>query len=70
VQLVDEDISGLANELCDNRFSIIPSIQGILRRCFMSTQVKHQTSTCHIISQNKINTMENLAKLRERTVQT
>jgi hypothetical protein len=37
---------------------------------FMFTHVKHHTSICHIISQNKIKTMENLAKLRERTVQT
>jgi hypothetical protein len=37
---------------------------------FMSTQVKHHTSLCHIISQNKIKTLGNLAKLRERTVQT
>jgi hypothetical protein len=37
---------------------------------FMSTQVKHHTSICHIISQNKIKTMQNLAKLRERSVQT
>jgi hypothetical protein len=36
---------------------------------FMSTQVKHHTSLCHIVSQNKIKTMENLAKSRERTVQ-
>jgi hypothetical protein len=36
----------------------------------MSTQVKHHKSLWHIISQNKIKTMENLAKLRERTVQT
>jgi hypothetical protein len=32
---------------------------------FMSTQVKHHTSIYHIVSQNKIKTMENLAKLRE-----
>jgi hypothetical protein len=31
----------------------------------MSTQVKHNTSICHIVSQNKITTMENLAKLCE-----
>jgi hypothetical protein len=31
----------------------------------MSTKVKHRTSLCHIISQNKIKTKENLAKLRE-----
>jgi hypothetical protein len=37
---------------------------------FMSTQVKHCTSLCHIVSQNKIKTMGNLAKLRERTFQT
>jgi hypothetical protein len=37
---------------------------------FMSTQVKHHTSICHIVSQNKIKTMENLAKLSERTLQT
>jgi hypothetical protein len=36
----------------------------------MSTQVKHHTSICHIISQNKIKTMQNLAKLRDRSVQT
>jgi hypothetical protein len=36
----------------------------------MSTQVKHHTSIFHIISQNKINTMQNLARLRERSVQT
>jgi hypothetical protein len=35
----------------------------------MSTQEK-KTSICHIVSQNKIMTMENLAKLREWTVQT
>jgi hypothetical protein len=32
---------------------------------FMSTQEKHHTSICHIVYQNKIKTMENLAKLRE-----
>jgi hypothetical protein len=37
---------------------------------FMSNQVKHHTSLCHIVPQNKINTMTNLAKLRERTVRT
>jgi hypothetical protein len=37
---------------------------------FMSTQVKHHTSIYHMVSQNKIKTMENLAKLSERTVQT
>jgi hypothetical protein len=37
---------------------------------FVSTQVKHRTSLCHIVSQNKIKTMGNLAKLRERTFQT
>jgi hypothetical protein len=37
---------------------------------FMSTQVKHRTSLCHIVSQNKIKTMGNLAKLREKCVQT
>jgi hypothetical protein len=37
---------------------------------FMSTQVKHHTSLCHIVSKNKIKTMGNLAKLHERTVQT
>jgi hypothetical protein len=37
---------------------------------FISTQVKHHTSLCHIVSQNKIKTMGNLAKLRETTVQT
>jgi hypothetical protein len=37
---------------------------------FMSTQVKHHTSLCHIVSKNKIKTMENLAKLCVRTVQT
>jgi hypothetical protein len=37
---------------------------------FMSTQVKHHTSICHIVSQNKIKTTKNLAKLCERTVQT
>jgi hypothetical protein len=36
----------------------------------MSTQEKQHTSICHIVSQNKIMTMENLSKLRERTVQT
>jgi hypothetical protein len=36
----------------------------------MSTQVKHHTSICHIVSQNKIKTMENFSKLRGRTVQT
>jgi hypothetical protein len=36
----------------------------------MSTQVKHRTSLCHIISQNKIKTMGNFAKLHERTFQT
>jgi hypothetical protein len=36
----------------------------------MSTQVKQHTSLCHIVSQTKIKTMENLAKLHERTVQT
>jgi hypothetical protein len=36
---------------------------------FMSTQVKHRTSLYHILSQNKIKTMGNLAKLHERTVQ-
>jgi hypothetical protein len=37
---------------------------------FMSTQVKRHTSICHIVSQNKIKTMENLAKSSKRTVQT
>jgi hypothetical protein len=37
---------------------------------FMSTKVKHHTSICQIVSQNKIKTMKNLAKLRERTIQT
>jgi hypothetical protein len=27
VQLVDEDVIGLANDFCDSRFPIIPSIQ-------------------------------------------
>jgi DeoR/GlpR family transcriptional regulator of sugar metabolism len=36
----------------------------------MSTQVKHHTSICHIVSQNKIKTMQNLAKLCDRSVQT
>jgi hypothetical protein len=36
----------------------------------MSTQVKHRTSLFHIVSKNKIKTMGNLAKFRERTVQT
>jgi hypothetical protein len=36
---------------------------------FMSTQKKQHTSICHIISQNKTMTMENLDKLSERTVQ-
>jgi predicted transcriptional regulator len=36
----------------------------------MSTQEKQHMSICHIISQNKTMTMENLAKLSERTVQT
>jgi hypothetical protein len=35
---------------------------------FISTQEKQHTSICHIISQNKIMTMENLSKLSERTV--
>jgi hypothetical protein len=37
---------------------------------FMSNQVKHCTSLCHIVSKNKIKTMGNIAKLHERTVQT
>jgi hypothetical protein len=36
----------------------------------MYIQVKHHTSLYHIVSQNKIKHIENLAKLRERTVQT
>jgi hypothetical protein len=36
----------------------------------MSTQLKNHASLCQIVSQNKMNTMKNLAKLRERTVQT
>jgi hypothetical protein len=36
----------------------------------MSTQIKHHTSICNIVSQNKIRTMKILAKLRERPVQT
>jgi hypothetical protein len=36
----------------------------------MSSQVKHHTSLCYIVPENKIKTMQNLAKLRERTVQT
>jgi hypothetical protein len=54
---------------CDTKFPIIPSIEGIPRRCFLSTQVKHHTSLSHIVSK-KIKTMENLAKLCERTIQT
>jgi hypothetical protein len=37
---------------------------------FMSTQVKHHTSLCYIISQTKIKTMEYLAKFHEGVVQT
>jgi hypothetical protein len=35
----------------------------------MSTQVKHYTSLCYIVSQNKIKTVEYLAKFHDRTVQ-
>jgi hypothetical protein len=35
----------------------------------MSTQVKHHTSLCSIVSQNRLKTKENLAKTQERTVQ-
>jgi hypothetical protein len=37
---------------------------------FLSTQVQHHTSLCHIVSQNEIKTMGNLAKLLERIVHT
>jgi hypothetical protein len=37
---------------------------------FISTQLKHHTSLCHIVCQNKIKAMGNLAKLRETFVQT
>jgi hypothetical protein len=37
---------------------------------FMSIHVKHHTSLCHIVSQNIIKTIANLAKLRKRSVQT
>jgi hypothetical protein len=33
VQLVDEDVIGLANDFCDIRFPTIPSIQDIPRWC-------------------------------------
>jgi hypothetical protein len=36
----------------------------------MSTQVKHHTSLCYIVSQNKIKTVEYLAKFHERNVET
>jgi hypothetical protein len=36
----------------------------------MFTHVKHYTSLCYIVSQNKIKTVEYLAKFHERTVQT
>jgi hypothetical protein len=36
---------------------------------FMSTQIKQHTSLSYVVSKNK-KTMENLAKLRERNIQT
>jgi hypothetical protein len=70
VQLVDEDIIGLANDLLWYQDSYNPLYSRDTYMVFMSTQVKHHTSICHIISQNKMKTMENSAKLRESFVQT
>ena len=70
VQLVDEDVIGLANDLLWYLVSNNPVYSWHPSMVFMSTQVKHRTSLYHIVSQNKIKTMGNLAKLHERTVQT
>jgi Na+/citrate or Na+/malate symporter len=60
---------GLLMTFCDTKFPIIPSIQGALDSVYVHLS-KHYISLCHIVSQNKIKTMEKLAKLRERTFQT
>jgi hypothetical protein len=70
VQLVDEDVIGLDNDLLWYQVSNNPLYSRDTWMVFMSTQVKHHTSIWHTIPKNKINTMENLAKLSERTVQT
>jgi hypothetical protein len=66
---VDEDVIGLANDFCDTRFPIIPSIQGIPKWCLCP--LKYNTIDHYATPFLKITkkTMGNLAKLRERTVQ-
>ena len=69
VQLVDEDDIGLANDILWYQVSYNPLYSRHTYTVFMSTQEKQNTSICHIVSKNKTMTLENLAKLREWTVQ-
>jgi hypothetical protein len=70
VELVDEDVIGLANDILWYQVPYNPLDSRHTSMVFTSTQVKHHTSLCHIVSQNNIKTMGNLAKLRKRYVQT
>jgi hypothetical protein len=53
---------GLLMTFCDTKFPII-----LLFKAYLNDVYCHP---CHIVSQNKIKTMENLAKFLKRTVQT
>jgi hypothetical protein len=53
VQLVDDGVIGLATELLWYQVPYNPIYSRHTKMVFMSTQVKHRTSLCHIISQKK-----------------